>query len=646
MNVLPRILIIDDVNGRVDPNGRNRQRDDLCKEFDLKDVTDGEGKVQIEGRPTQPIAEAYFYRGQTPIRAVEGDTVVNDLEGCLAEVREGWDSPSESRILEGVANAAKRPFVWALVMLDLAFLTGRVAEKPAGKKEERGIPDGQKSDHDEASYFGLEILEALRREFPKLPVVMFSSMSKTSHLTKKYEAGGAKVFINKKPERFWEYLQEFGLTRDIRQDKLQIVGGSRALLLALREARNSRGDDDAVLIRGERGTGKELFSNFIHRIHQKRNSEPFVPFVTSGLSDTTFASELFGIVGGTYSGVLRTRIGAVGRAERGTLFLDEVADTPMFVQPSLLRLIQEKECEMVGGAETLQSNVRFVAATNVSLEKQVSNGKFREDLLDRLRHGWEVWLPSLKERKEDIPELVREFFKRGGRKVDPNPEVWPDAIPPETISFLLHHDWPGNVRELQSVIKQALRRNRHAEYLLPAHLELPTQRRGSYSGTQGKETVAADSPDETGSARASAVVASGPSSSPAKPPSLDEVLRMVEQFDFESLSKKQLSGQLPKTRKALATHVMRMIKRAFELELEPPLEKHEVVQYTTAIKLLMGGKDAIIKYHRLSGGKETAKANTSTITAKIMNALLSIDEATAERIAEQDPILKKAKKTR
>ncbi len=634
MNILPRILIIDDVNGRVDPNGKNRQRDDLCKDFDLKDITDGDGKVQIEGRPTRPIAEAYFYRGQTPICAVEGDTVVNDLEGCLAKVREGWNSPSEGKILEGVANPNKHPFVWSLIMLDLAFLTGKVLEKPAGKKEERGIPNGEKKDHDETSYFGLEILEALRCEFPKLPVVIFTSMSKTSHLTKKYEAGGAKVFINKKPERFWEYLQEFGLLRDNRQDKLQIVGGSRALLLALREARNSRDDIDAVLIRGETGTGKELFASYVHRIHQRRNQGPYVPFVTSGLTEQLFESELFGIEGRVATSVA-ARNGAVERAEYGTLFLDEVADTPMFVQPSLLRLIQEKTYRKVGGANDCRADVRFVSATNLDLERLVEGGRFREELLHRLKQGWEMWLPALRDRKEDIPELVERFMGESKRKIEP-----------EAISCLLHYSWPGNVRELQSVIKQALRRNRHAEYLLPAHLELPAQNRALHFVKHSKEMAAADSPDNMGSVKTSAVVAGNLPSSLVKTLSLDEVLRMLEEFDFESLDKKQLSGQLPKTRRALATHVMRMIKRAFELELEPPLEKHEILQYTTAIKLLMGGKDAIIEYHRSFGGKKTAKPNTSTITAKIMNALLSIDEGTAERIAEQDPILKKAKKTR
>lgn len=629
MNTLPRILIIDDVNGRVDPNGKNRQRDDLCKDFDLKDITDGNGKVQIEGRPTQPIAEAYFYRGQMPIRAVEGDTVVNDLEGCLAKVREGWDSPSEDKIIEGVSNPNKRPFVWSLVMLDLAFLTGKVSEKPTGKKEERGIPNGEKKDHDETGYFGLEILEALRREFPKLPVVIFSSMSKTSHLTKKYEAGGAKVFINKSPERFWDYLQEFGLLRDNRRDQMQIVGGSRALLLALREARNSRRDDDAVLIRGETGTGKELFAWYVHQARaDERRSEkkipgPYIPFVTSGLTPTLFESELFGI-GKDVATQVAERAGAVERAEHGTLFLDEIADTPMFVQPSLLRLIQEKTYRVVGGTSDCPADVRFVSATNLDLELLVGSGSFREELLHRLRQGWEMRLPPLRDRKEDIPELLLRFMGESKRTIEP-----------EAISSLLNYDWPGNVRELQSVIKQALRRNRHAEYLLPAHLELPKQNQASRSGTRGKQNTSVVSSDESESPRSS-----------GKPMTLDALLLLVEEFDFESLDKKHLSGQLPKTRKALATHVMRMIKRAFELELEPPLEKHEVVQYTTAIKLLMGGKDAIIEYHRSSGGKETAKPNTSTITAKIMNALLSIDEATAERIAEQDPILRKAKKTR
>jgi len=207
--------------------------------------------------------------------------------------------------------------------------------------------------------------------------------------------------------------------------------------------------EGTVLVRGESGTGKELIAQAVHRASH-RKSGPFVAVNCAALSPGLLESELFGHVRGAFTGAVKDRPGVFQRAHGGTLFLDEVAELPMELQAKLLRVLQERTFVPVGGTRTIDVDVRIVAATHRSLRAEVEAGRFREDLMYRLR-VIPVYLPPLRERRGDIELLLRHFLERAtarlGRSVT--------GIAPEAMRALLDHDWPGNVRELINVVEYA-----------------------------------------------------------------------------------------------------------------------------------------------------------------------------------------------
>jgi formate hydrogenlyase transcriptional activator len=205
-----------------------------------------------------------------------------------------------------------------------------------------------------------------------------------------------------------------------------------------------------VLITGETGTGKELIARAIHRGSNRRD-RTFVKLNCAAIPTGLLESELFGHEKGAFTGAVERRIGRFELADGGTLFLDEVGDIPQELQPKLLRVLQEQEFERLGSGKTIKVNVRLVAATHRNLAKMVADGKFRSDLYYRL-HVFPVHLPALRERAEDIPDLVRHFVhlfaRRFGKKID--------SIPTETMAALERYPWPGNVRELEHLIERAV----------------------------------------------------------------------------------------------------------------------------------------------------------------------------------------------
>jgi transcriptional regulator with PAS, ATPase and Fis domain len=207
--------------------------------------------------------------------------------------------------------------------------------------------------------------------------------------------------------------------------------------------------DITVLIDGETGTGKELTARGIHD-RSPRASQPFVVFDCGAVSKNLIESELFGHVKGAFTGAHQARPGAFELAHGGTIFLDEIGDLDLALQPKLLRALEQREVKRVGAAAPVKVDVRVVAATNRDLEKEVRAGAFREDLFYRLAVA-RVRLPSLRERREDVALLVESFIK----KSDPRAAEGV-RIPPETLDFLMKHDWPGNVRELRNVIERSL----------------------------------------------------------------------------------------------------------------------------------------------------------------------------------------------
>jgi formate hydrogenlyase transcriptional activator len=229
-----------------------------------------------------------------------------------------------------------------------------------------------------------------------------------------------------------------------------IVGNSVAMRRVLNMVRIVAPTDATVLINGETGTGKELIAEAIHKSSDRSNG-PFVKVNCAAIPAGLLESELFGYERGAYTGAVTRGIGRFERANRGTLFLDEIGDLPLELQPKLLRVIQEKQFERLGGAATIRSDVRVVCATHRNLGAMIEDGQFRTDLFYRLS-VFPIELAALRERPEDIPLLVRHFVKvYAGRVRKPI-----EAISAEFMAALLHHSWPGNVRELQNFIERSV----------------------------------------------------------------------------------------------------------------------------------------------------------------------------------------------
>jgi formate hydrogenlyase transcriptional activator len=208
--------------------------------------------------------------------------------------------------------------------------------------------------------------------------------------------------------------------------------------------------ESTVLLRGETGTGKELIARAIHRL-SPRKEKPFVAVNCGALSRELIASELFGHERGAFTGALQRKFGRIDLAQSGTLFLDEVAELSPELQVKLLRVLQEREFERVGGTQTIKADVRLIAATHRNLEKDRADGRFRDDLFFRL-NVFPVIVPPLRERKEDIAPLLDFFLKRYAQKM--NKQF--DAVDPQTFERCLLYHWPGNVRELENLIERSV----------------------------------------------------------------------------------------------------------------------------------------------------------------------------------------------
>src|SRR5580700_8673412 len=230
----------------------------------------------------------------------------------------------------------------------------------------------------------------------------------------------------------------------------KVVGKSPALQAVFEQVERVAPTNATVLIQGETGTGKELIAQAIHSASSRRG-RPFVKLNCAAIPLDLVESELFGHEKGAFTGAIAQRIGRFQLADKGTLFLDEVADIPLALQPKLLRVLQEQEFERLGSTRTHRVDVRLVAATNRDLMEMVKRGEFRSDLYYRL-NVFPILLPPLRERREDIPALVMHFVEIFGRRMSREIE----HIPPETMSALSSYQWPGNIRELQNFIERSV----------------------------------------------------------------------------------------------------------------------------------------------------------------------------------------------
>jgi len=243
-------------------------------------------------------------------------------------------------------------------------------------------------------------------------------------------------------------LQDFPVSDQRRFE--QVIGKSPALESVLEQVERVAPTDSTVLIQGETGTGKELIARAIHNI-SSRCGRSFVKLNCAAIPLDLLESELFGHEKGAFTGAIAQKVGRFELADKGTLFLDEVGDIPLALQPKLLRVLQEQEFERLGSTRTHQVDVRLVAATNRDLTKMAKRGEFRIDLYYRL-NVFPVTLPPLRERSEDIPALVAHFVDIYSRRMGKEIE----HIPPETLSALRSYQWPGNIRELQNMIERAV----------------------------------------------------------------------------------------------------------------------------------------------------------------------------------------------
>jgi len=230
----------------------------------------------------------------------------------------------------------------------------------------------------------------------------------------------------------------------------QIIGSSPALESVLEKVKRVAPTGSTVLIQGETGTGKELIAKAVHNV-SSRFGRPFVRLNCAAIPLDLLESELFGHEKGAFTGAIAQRIGRFELADKGTLFLDEVGDIPLALQPKLLRVLQEQEFERLGSTRTHHVDVRLVAATNRNLMEMADRGEFRRDLYYRL-NVFPVLLPPLRERREDIPALVAHFVDIYGRRMSRQIE----HIPPTTMFALTSYQWPGNIRELQNLIERAV----------------------------------------------------------------------------------------------------------------------------------------------------------------------------------------------
>lgn len=311
---------------------------------------------------------------------------------------------------------------------------------------------------------GLDLLRRVKAEYPDTVVVVITAYGSVDtaveamragaydYLTKPIDGDALLMVIGRALEhlKMREEIQTLRSSLDRKYGFESIIGRSPALLYTLDVASRAAQSDSTVLLRGETGTGKELMAKAVH-FASRRKDGPFVAINCGAIPRELLESELFGHVKGSFTGAVNHKKGKVEAADGGTLFLDEIGEMPLELQVKLLRMIQEREIEKVGGMETIKVDVRIIAATHRNLQAMVEDGTFREDLYYRLA-VIPVELPPLRERQEDIPELVNHFFTRARQKLGRENLRLPQHLMP----YFSAYRWPGNIRELENIIERMI----------------------------------------------------------------------------------------------------------------------------------------------------------------------------------------------
>lgn len=311
---------------------------------------------------------------------------------------------------------------------------------------------------------GLDAFEFIRQIDPRLPVIMITAHATTETAIEAMKRGAFEYLV--KPidlhqlrdvvasalhvSRLNHVPALFGQESAADSPADRIVGLSPAMQRVYKDIGRVAPQDVNVLILGESGTGKELVARAIYS-HSRRSQRTFVAINCAALPESLLESELFGHERGAFTGADRRRIGKFEQAHEGTIFLDEIGDMTIATQAKVLRLLQDGRFERVGGNETVETDVRLIAATNQKLEELITAGRFREDLYYRLK-VFTIQVPPLRERMEDLPMLVEHFIRQADRELGKQVR----SVAPDTMALLESSPWPGNVRELQSSLKYAI----------------------------------------------------------------------------------------------------------------------------------------------------------------------------------------------
>lgn len=324
------------------------------------------------------------------------------------------------------------------------------------KKLEENKPDAIITDVRMPGINGLELLKDINKKYPNLPVIIMTAHSDLDSAVSAYE-GGAFEYLPK-PFDVDEAVDMVRRAVDVHRRKMadeehddeetpEIIGEAPAMQEVFRAIGRLARSNITVLINGESGTGKELVAKALHR-HSPRADKPFIALNTAAIPKDLLESELFGHEKGAFTGANSARQGRFEQADGGTLFLDEIGDMPAELQTRLLRVLAEGEFYRVGGHTPIKVDVRIIAATHQDLENLVEQGRFREDLFHRL-NVIRVHIPSLRERCEDIPLLMKHFMGVAARELNTEHKL----LLPETEKFLSSFDWPGNVRQLENTAR-------------------------------------------------------------------------------------------------------------------------------------------------------------------------------------------------
>jgi len=316
---------------------------------------------------------------------------------------------------------------------------------------------------------GLETFQAIQEFEPKLPVIIMTAYATTANAIEATKMGAFDYIL--KPFEIPDMLTvieqalETGhfmrtpVELDVTPEKASgeaIIGHSKPMQAVYKAIGRVSQSDATVLIRGESGTGKELVARAVYQ-HSLRTERPFLVINCVAIPENLLESELFGYEKGAFTGATQSRVGKIEQANGGTVFLDEIGDMPFSIQAKLLRLLQERSIERLGGRDTIPVDVRIIAATNRDLESALNDGRFRDDLYYRLKVVT-IYLPPLRERLSDIPLLSKYFLSHFSHDLDmTNPGITENAI-----STLNQHHWPGNVRELANILQKSLIFNRGA----------------------------------------------------------------------------------------------------------------------------------------------------------------------------------------